>query len=183
MSSILIVLPKLEEAKKIQKILNRHGYSEVFAFNMASKLLQSIQDMDAGVVISAHKLSDMFYLDLRDSLPKSFELIIIGSASAISDAGSGVLSLATPLRVMDLVSTVDMVIGQLERQHRKNKKPTKRTEQEENYIKNAKYLLMDRNHLSEEEAFRYIQKCSMDNSINMVETAQMILTLMFQGDV
>lgn len=184
MSSILIVLPKLDEAKKIQKILNNHGYPEVFSYNTAANVLQAAQDMGTGVVISAYKLSDMFYLDLKDSLPKGFELILIGSASTVSGADSGVLSLATPLRVGDLVSTVDMVLGQLERQQRKRKKPAKkRTEQEENYIKNAKYLLMDRNHLSEEEAFRYIQKCSMDNSTNMVETAQMILTLMYQGDV
>ena len=36
---------------------------------------------------------------------------------------------------------------------------------------------MDRNHLTEEAAYRYIQKCSMDNGTNMVETAQMILRL------
>ena len=38
---------------------------------------------------------------------------------------------------------------------------------------------MERNHLTEEEAYRYIQKCSMDSSTSMVETAQMILTLIY----
>ena len=38
---------------------------------------------------------------------------------------------------------------------------------------------MDRNNLSEEEAHRYIQKCSMDNATNMVETAQTILMLIY----
>ena len=37
---------------------------------------------------------------------------------------------------------------------------------------------MSRNHMSEEEAHRYIQKCSMDSGTNMVETAQMVLTMM-----
>ena len=41
---------------------------------------------------------------------------------------------------------------------------------------------MERNHLSEEEAFRYIQKSSMDSGTNMVETAQMILMLMIYED-
>ena len=31
--------------------------------------------------------------------------------------------------------------------------------------------------MTEPEAFRYIQKCSMDSSTNMVETAQMIILL------
>ena len=39
-------------------------------------------------------------------------------------------------------------------------------------------LLMERNHMTESEAHRYIQKCSMDNGTNLVETAQMVLTLM-----
>ena len=39
----------------------------------------------------------------------------------------------------------------------------------------AKALLMERNHLSEEEAHKYIQKLSMDSGNNLVETAEMIL--------
>ncbi|HCO28049.1 MAG TPA: antitermination regulator, partial [Lachnospiraceae bacterium] len=39
-------------------------------------------------------------------------------------------------------------------------------------------VLMARNHMTEEEAHRYLQKTSMDSGTNMVETAQMILMLM-----
>ena len=73
-----------------------------------------------------------------------------------------------------------MVLTQLERRLRQKKQPKKRSQREENYIRNAKFLLMERNHLSEEEAHRYIQKSSMDSGTNMVETAQMILMLMFE---
>ena len=31
--------------------------------------------------------------------------------------------------------------------------------------------------MSEEEAHRYIQKCSMDSGTNMLETAQMVISL------
>lgn len=52
------------------------------------------------------------------------------------------------------------------------------TEQEEQeLIKQAKELLMDRNHMTETDAHRYLQKCSMDSGTNMVETAQMIMSL------
>ena len=34
---------------------------------------------------------------------------------------------------------------------------------------------MERNRLTEEEAHRYIQKCSMDSGNHMAETAEMIL--------
>ena len=45
-------------------------------------------------------------------------------------------------------------------------------------INQAKALLMERNNMSEEEAHRYIQKCSMDSGTNMLETAQMVISLM-----
>ena len=90
------------------------------------------------------------------------------------------MSLTTPLKVFDLVNTVQMILGQIEWRIKKEKKKKVRTEQDEMYIRNAKCLLMERNHLTEEEAFRYIQKSSMNNSTNMVETAQMILTLLYE---
>mgnify|MGYP000556223929 CR=1 FL=1 len=37
---------------------------------------------------------------------------------------------------------------------------------------------MERNYLTEEEAHKYLQKCSMDSGTNLVETAQMVLTLL-----
>ena len=42
----------------------------------------------------------------------------------------------------------------------------------------AKKLLMDRNSMTEEEAHRYMQKCSMDSGTNLVETAEMVFALM-----
>ena len=40
--------------------------------------------------------------------------------------------------------------------------------------------MMERNNMTEQEAHRYIQKCSMDSGTNMVETAYMILEIMKQ---
>ena len=57
-------------------------------------------------------------------------------------------------------------------------KPKVRSEEELALLKAAKELLMERNHMTEEEAHRYIQKCSMDSGTGMVETAQMVLTMM-----
>ena len=44
-------------------------------------------------------------------------------------------------------------------------------------IAKAKALLMERNNMTEAEAHRYIQKCSMDSGTNLVETAQMVISL------
>ena len=67
----------------------------------------------------------------------------------------------------------------IERRRRKAKlKPKVRNAEEEAAIKEAKELLMGRNHMTEEEAHRYLQKCSMDSGTNLVETAWMVLSMM-----
>ena len=54
----------------------------------------------------------------------------------------------------------------------------KRSAEEKETINLAKALLMERNHMSEEEAHRYLQKNSMETGTNMLETAQMVLMIL-----
>ena len=154
MSSIVIVLPKIEDAKKIRSVLERHGFSVASVCNTASSALASASELGGGVMISGYRLPDMNYLDLADCLP---------------------------MKAGDLVNTVNMILTQQERKRKKEKnKPKTRSWREQNYISNAKMMLMQRNHLSEEDAYRYIQKSSMDSGTNMVETAQMLLMLFYE---
>ena len=83
-----------------------------------------------------------------------------------------------PLKVQDLLDTLNMMMVQYRRWKKKQKnKPKVRSEGEKRIIQKAKELLMERNQMTEEEAHRYIQKISMDSAINLVETAEMILEL------
>ena len=180
--SIVIALPKIEDAKKIRTILNRHGFSVASVCNTGANALASISDLESGILICGYRLNDMYYRDVAEYLPDYFELLLLGSARVISEAPNSILSVEMPMKVEDLVNTVSMMIMQLERRWKKEKrKPKVRSWKEQNYISNAKMLLMERNHLSEEEAYRYIQKCSMDSGTNMVETAQMVLMLLYDS--
>ena len=53
MSVIVVVLPKLEDAKKIRKILISHGFSRVTACQTGSAVLQETAENERGLVISA----------------------------------------------------------------------------------------------------------------------------------
>lgn len=179
-SSIVIALPKIEDAKKIRTILMRHGFAVAAVCNSASNALASISELDSGILICGYRLTDMYYHDLKECLPKGFEMLLLASARVLSEVPPSVLTVEMPMKASDLLNTVNMVLSQIERQARKDKKkPKLRTWKEQNYISNAKMMLIQRNHLSEEEAYRYIQKCSMDSGTNMVETAQMLLMLFY----
>ena len=84
-----------------------------------------------------------------------------------------------PLKVHDLIGTLEMIVqAQTRRRKKLRQQPKQRDEKERAIINQAKALLMERNNMTEEEAHRYIQKCSMDSGTNMLETAQMVISLM-----
>ena len=182
MSSIIIVLPKLEDAKHIKDILARRGLTAAALCTTASMALSQVHQLDSGVVICSYRIRDMHYTQLAEYLPDYFDMLLLAPTSELESAPHDMVTLTYPIRPNDLASTVEMMLTQLDRRLKKRKsQPKKRTEQEQNYINNAKWLLMERNHMTEQEAFRYIQKSSMDSGTNMVETAQMILLLIYDG--
>lgn len=178
MTGIIIAFPNAEDGKRIQNILIRHGFEVSSVCTNASQVFHAVAQLDAGLVISGCRLKDMHCTQLRECLPKGFEMLLIASASAVSQLSLGFMALTLPLKAYDLVNTVQMMTSQLVRPQ-KTKRPRRvRSEQERRTIGDAKQLLMERNHLSEEEAHRYLQKQSMDMGRSMLETAQMILALM-----
>lgn len=182
MSSIIIVLPKIEDAKHIRDLLARRGLSAAALCTTASMALSSVSQLDSGIVICSYRLKDMHYTQLAAYLPDYFEMLLLTSAAEADSSPAGMVTLTYPIRPNDLASTTEMMLTQLERRLKKKKlQPPRRTEKEQNYINNAKWVLMERNHMTEQEAFRYIQKCSMDSATNMVETAQMILMLLYEA--
>ena len=70
-----------------------------------------------------------------------------------------------------------MVQSQARIRRKQRLRPKERNLEEQNLIMRAKELLMERNNMTESEAHRYIQKCSMDSGTNLVETAQMVISL------
>lgn len=89
------------------------------------------------------------------------------------------MGLSTPIKVYDLLNTVNMMLQSMDRRRKKRRKELKnRDPKQQETIRKAKELLMTRNNMSEEEAHRYLQKSSMDSGTNMVETAEMVLSIM-----
>lgn len=180
MGSILIALPKLEDARHISDLLKRQGLNTALICTSGSKVLSTVHELDSGVVICGRRLTDMHYTQLAEYLPEYFEMLLIASQSALEECPPGIKNLGIPFRASELTGTVEMMLTQQAKLLKKKKIPKKRSEHEQNFINNAKGVLMERNGMTETEAFRYIQKCSMDSGTNMVETAQKILLLMYE---
>ena len=180
MTSVIVVFPKIEDAKNIKNLLIRNGFNVVLACTTGAQALHQIDNLDEGVVVCGYKMADMIYSDLRDYMPAQFEMLLVASQNLWSEcSNNNLVCLAMPIKVHELVNTLGMMVQTLERKRRKAKQKGKiRSQKEQALILDAKHLLMERNNMTEEEAHRYIQKCSMDSGTNMVETAQMVLSVM-----
>lgn len=89
-----------------------------------------------------------------------------------------IVCLPAPFKVCDLVSTVRMIEKlQLDRRRLKRRRPAGRSEEESRVIDRAKEVLINRNRMTEPEAHRYLQKCSMDSGTGIAEAARMVLSL------
>lgn len=180
MINIIVVLPKPEDARSIRNLLMKNGFQVNGVCTTGSQTLSRIDELNSGIIICNYRMSDMMYSELHACLPKGFEMLLLASRDLLHECeGNNIMCLAMPFKVFDLINTVDMMCQAMERRRRKDRqKPRERDREEVALIVEAKVLLMNRNHMSEEEAHRYLQKCSMDSGTNLVETAQMVLAMM-----
>lgn len=180
MVGIIVVFPNKDNAANIRNLLVRNGMNVTGVCTSGAQAIHYADTVDAGIVICGYKLKDMMYTDLREYLPKEFEMLLIASHDKWSNGeAEGVIGLSMPLKAYDFINTMEMMLSNLERRRKKRKLQKKsRSKEQEALIRQAKELLMNRNNMSEEEAHRYLQKSSMDSGTNMVETAEMVLSVM-----
>lgn len=180
MGNIIVVFSKRENAVNIRNILVRAGMETSAVCLTGAKALQYADTWNEGVVVCGHRMQDMQYTELRNLLPDRFEMLLVASPEALTEGlPQGVVGLPMPIKVYDLVNTMEMMLQSMDRRRRKRREQARnRSPEEKAVIEQAKALLMERNKMDEEQAHRYLQKSSMESGTNILETAQMILTIM-----
>ena len=180
MIGIIVVFPKKENAINIRNLLVRNGVNVTGVATTGAQAMHYADTVDEGIVVCGYKLKDMMYTDLREYLPENFDMLLVASQDKWSDGlVRGVMGLSMPIKVYDLMNTIEMMLTDIDRRRRKRKKQLKnRDPKQQETVRKAKELLMARNNMTEEEAHRYLQKSSMDSGTNMVETAEMVLSIM-----
>ncbi len=184
MLSIIVAFPKAEDAKNIRNVLLRNGFEVTATCTSGAQVVTMANELDGGIVLCGYRFKDMHYLELHNYLPVGFEMLLVASPAKLGEVtNNSIVCLNMPIRMNDLLNTIQMMSYNYYRRLKKqkaleSKKPKCRSERDRETINKAKVLLMERNNLTEEEAHRYIQKTSMDSGTNMVETAEMLLALM-----
>lgn len=175
---IIVVFPKLQDAKNIMNAISKQGFEVVLACTTGAQAIGKANELDDGIIISGYRLSDMYYADLYEYMPKGFEILLLASKEKLDNCyNNNIVCLEMPIKIRELVETLNMMTYRYERQRKKRRQKIARKAEDKIKITQAKELLMERNHLTEEEAHYYLQKTSMDAGTAMVEVAEMILSM------
>ena len=133
MINIVVVFPKIEDAKSIKNLLVRNGMNVTAVCTSGAQTMNMVDNFDYTVVICGYKLNDMLYSELYECLPPTCQMLLVASRAKLQDViYPEILSVAMPLKVNDLVNTIDMMMQTLERKKRKQRsKPKHRTPEEQ----------------------------------------------------
>lgn len=174
MGKIVLAFSKDETAEKIKHMLDGSGHDVIAVCHSRAEIIRVIGDLDEVLVIMGYKLPDAVVDEVAD------DLITGGGQRIISLTrferrelieNEDILVVTLPINRQTLLSAIETLWGVIERVKRK----PKRTPEEEKVINQAKLLLMEKYHMTEESAHRFIQKRSMDTGGKFTDTARMIL--------
>ena len=189
MTGLIVVFPNKDNATNIRNLLVRGGMDVIGVCTTGAQAMHYADTVDDGIVVCGYRMKDMMYTQLREYLPESFEMLLVASQDKWSSGDvEGIVGLSTPIKVYDLL-IIQGGMAWVAEHHLAAavseaggfgligaaSAPPEIVREE---IRKAKELLMTRNNMSEEEAHRYLQKSSMDSGTNMVETAEMVLSIM-----
>ena len=178
--NIIVAFAKSVDAQNFKSILSRGGYGNVQVYTSGVQALSAMQDLGSGVIVCGYRLSDMLYSELLQDLPGYFKMLLVASnANAPADNfDENLVYLSTPLKKDDLYATLDMMLEGVTLSRKKAKeKRLHRSEADKKTIESAKALLMERHHMTEPEAHKYLQKCAMDSGTSLLETAEMVISI------
>ncbi|MDD2534572.1 MAG: ANTAR domain-containing protein [Eubacteriales bacterium] len=195
MRSLIIAYPEHDMAHKIRLAMQSRGLPVQGIALSGSQVLQiaSLCE-DGGVIVCPFRFPDLSSNEIMHLLPDTFDMLVLVTARQLSSVyGTGIYTLAQPFTASDVV---DAAAGLLRDRHPTGlAQPTEtvfyhrnrlgpapddkaahgRSNNEQQIIALAKELLMNRKHMSEPEAHRFLQKRSMESGIRIVELAQRLL--------
>lgn len=184
MTGIIVAFPNRDNAVGIRNLLVRGGMMVTGVCTSGAQAINFADALDEGIIVCGYKLKDMMYTELREYLPESFEVLLVASKEKW-EAGlaDGITGIPMPVKAYELIETLRAMSENLERKRKKRREERRtRDKEQQRAVREAKALLMEHSHMTEEEAHRYLQKNSMDSGTNMTETAQMVLSMIKRGE-
>jgi len=168
MNRLIVAFEGDKQCDLIREALESGGLAPYVVCHTGAEVLRSAQGMGRAVVICGFKFPDMSADELAYDLGSAAIVLVVGKNVQLDFCEhEGIFKLAAPFSRSELLSSVSMLAQLAE-------KAPRRTADEEALVGEAKALLI-RSGMSEAEAHRYLQRCSMESGERLVSVAKRIL--------
>jgi response regulator NasT len=189
---LIIAFSDQPVAAKLRQILAGHGLPVIATCASGAQVLQQTNLLDGGgVVICPYRLVDMSAREIAHLMPDTYDMLVLVTPrqqGLIIDPG--IYTLTQPLNAIMLVDGARQLLEtrqirvtgpamsgrpRPERPFEAETPAHGRTPEEQKIIEQAKYLLMNRRKLSEQDAHRYLQRKSMETGLRITELARRLI--------
>ena len=129
MTNIIVAFPKQDTARNIKKILMQNGHHVDAVCTTGAQALQNANELDGGGMVCGYRFADMMYTELHEYLPPQFEMLLVASPGNCGERDvENLVCLSTPLKINELLQTVEMMEYMITRRRKKaRQKPKERS--------------------------------------------------------
>ena len=107
MTNIIVVFPKIEEAKSIKNVLVRSGFNVISACTTGAQAINATDGLKSGIIVCGYKFQDMLYKELKEYLTSDFDMLLVASQRYWEQCSNqNIMCLAMPLKVNDMINTL-----------------------------------------------------------------------------
>nr|AAB47033.1 unknown [Clostridium saccharobutylicum] len=177
---LIIALSNVEIAKKLKTSLTQEGFDIIALCTSGNELIRLVMQYSPDLVLVGYKFKDMSLLDVYENLVDltSFLAIVNEPYRSFIEEDTDIYCIGTKISNVLLTNAIDLIF-QSKRRIKKLKEQVEKLEhtlEDRKLIEKAKGQLMSTSGLTENEAFRYMQKISMDSGKRMKDIASLILS-------
>lgn len=167
MKDIIIAYPVKDTALQIRSLLESEGLHVSYVCALGSSVLGIAQELKEGVIVCSSILSDMSAGNIAEHLPVGFDVVALSKNGRESYMGN-LINLTLPINKNEFLETVAVLAYS-------KSAFTRRREDEQDYISNAKLILMNSRGISEIQAHKFLQQESMKTGKKIVQLAKEII--------
>lgn len=174
METIIVAFESQDAINHISSMLEHGGFSVFSQCRTGAEAIRAAKKSPGSIIICGYKLRDMTSDTLAYTLgEKTMVLVVARPAHLDMCEQEGIFKLAMPLSRADLLASLNMLSQFYDMQLKASL--TKHSDERQKLISRAKEVLMDKNHMSEEQAHKFIQKKSMDSGSRLEDIARLII--------
>ena len=177
MGRTVVAIRNEKLSESISGILTRSGIDIRAVTSSGRETIRTIKRMDGGVIVTTPRLGDMNVDELAEILGKDSFFLVLGKPIDLDYCeNEGLFKVPLPVKSGELIGSLNILL-QLDARAVERRVP-KRSDSDKHLINQAKKMLMYQQEMTEDEAYRFIQKHSMETSTPMTEVAKIILSAM-----